>query len=270
MVHPGLQHHLFHGRAVDVVLGEIRCHVTEEEKFPAVRLEKLCDWKNLEEKGMEEERMEEKKRLCGYYDYTVILTYLGMLAGFTGIVLTTEGAYRNAVLCLMVAGVCDMFDGTIAATKQRSVQEKRFGVQIDSLSDLICFGVLPALLGYMASGRNYLGFFAGCLYVLCALIRLAYFNVLEEERQQVETGGRTYFLGVPVTTVALVLPVFLAIRKRVAFGDTRLMPLVLIVMAAMFVLPLKVKKPQRMGKVGIAFTGLVEFIILWMGLGMDI
>ena len=77
--------------------------------------------------------MEEKKKLCGYYNYTVVLTYLGML--------------------------------------------------IDSLSDLICFGVLPALFGYMASGKTYLGFLAGCLYVLCALIRLAYFNVLEEERQ---------------------------------------------------------------------------------------
>lgn len=214
--------------------------------------------------------MEEKKKLCGYYDYTVVLTYLGMLAGFTGIIYTTEGAYRHAIICLMVAGVCDMFDGTIAATKQRTVQEKRFGVQIDSLSDLICFGVLPGVFVYRNSGRSYLGFFAGCLYVLCALIRLAYFNVLEEERQQVETGCRTHFLGVPVTTVALVLPVLVVIRKRVAFCETKLIPFALILMAITFVLPLKVKKPRGLGKAGIAFTGLVEFIILLMGLGMDI
>ena len=128
--------------------------------------------------------MEEKKRLCGYYNYTVVLTYLGMLIGFVGITYTMEGAYRQAVLCLMTAGVCDMFDGTVAATKQRSVREKRFGIQIDSLSDLICFGVLPALFTYNISGKRYSGLLAGCLYLLCALIRLAYFNVLEEERQQ--------------------------------------------------------------------------------------
>ena len=68
--------------------------------------------------------MEEKKRLCGYYNYTVVLTYLGMLIGFVGITYTMEEAYRQAVLCLMIAGVCDMFDGTVAATKQRSVREK--------------------------------------------------------------------------------------------------------------------------------------------------
>ena len=114
--------------------------------------------------------MEEKKRLCGYYNYTVVLTYLGMLIG--GITYTMEAAYRQAVLCLMTAGVCDMFDGTVAATKQRSVREKRFGIQIDSLSDLICFGVLPALFTYNISGKRYSGLLAGCLYLLCALIRL--------------------------------------------------------------------------------------------------
>ena len=163
-----------------------------------------------------------------------------------------------------------MFDGTVAATKQRDMREKRFGIQIDSLSDLICFGVLPALFGYMASGKTYLGFLAGCLYVLCALIRLAYFNVLEEERQQVETGGRSCYLGLPVTSVALLLPAFLVIGKQLSFNLSRLLPVLLIGMAAAFVLPLHVKKPRLFGKIGIVFTGIVEFVILLMGLGMEI
>ena len=53
----------------------------------------------------------------------------------------------------MIAGLCDMFDGKIASTMERTRQEKRFGVQIDSLSDLICFGVLPALIVYSGGGR---------------------------------------------------------------------------------------------------------------------
>lgn len=214
--------------------------------------------------------MEEKKKLCGYYNYTVVLTYLGMLFGFTGIIFTMEGTYRQAVLCLMFAGICDMFDGTVAATWQRDAREKRFGIQIDSLSDLICFGVLPALFGYMASGKTYLGFLAGCLYVLCALIRLAYFNVLEEERQQAETGSRSCYLGLPVTSVALLLPAFLVIGRQLSFGISRLVPVLLIGLAAAFVLPLHVKKPKLFGKIGIVFTGIVEFVILLMGLGMEI
>lgn len=214
--------------------------------------------------------MGEKKKLNGYYNYTVVLTYLGMLIGFTGIIYTMEGWYKQAFLCLMIAGICDMFDGTIAATKKRDEQEKRFGIQIDSLSDLICFGVLPALLTYHISGKNYVGFLLCCLYVLCALIRLAYFNVMEEERQKRESERRSYYLGLPVTVSALLLPAFYVIGNRIMYGSRGILQIVLVVMAVAFVLPIKVKKPYLLGKIGIVFTGLIEFVILLMGLGLEV
>lgn len=102
------------------------------------------------------------------------------------------------------------------------------------------------------------------------LIRLAYFNVLEEERQHKETGSRTCYLGLPVTSVALFLPAFLMIGEYLLSGSAGLMPVLLIVMAAAFVLPIRVKKPRLLGKIGIVFTGIVEFVILLMGLGMEI
>lgn len=214
--------------------------------------------------------MEEKKRLCGYYNYTVVLTYLGMLIGFVGITYTMEGAYRQAVLCLMTEGVCDMFDGTVAATKQRSVREKRFGIQIDSLSDLICFGVLPALFTYNISGKRYSGLLAGCLYLLCALIRLAYFNVLEEERQQGETEKRQWYLGLPVTSSALILPAFYAMENGRGPAAGGMVITISMLMAAAFVLPIKIKKPYLFGKIGLVTAGLIEFIVLLMGLGMEV
>ena len=87
-----------------------------------------------------------KKKLLGFYDYTVVLTYAGMLFAFCGILEAIGQYYKGAILCLMIAGLCDMFDGAVASTKERNRQEKRFGVQIDSLSDLISFGILPAVL----------------------------------------------------------------------------------------------------------------------------
>ena len=62
----------------------------------------------------------ERPVLLGYYDYTVILTYAGMLAAFAGILLSINESFRGAVICLMITGLCDMFDGTVASTKQRS------------------------------------------------------------------------------------------------------------------------------------------------------
>lgn len=240
---------------------------------------RFCEIKMMQSRkafGLEEFRlhrkggeMMEKKWLCGYYNYTVVLTYLGMLSGFTGIIFAMEGSFRQAVICLMTAGVCDMFDGTIAATKERDTREKSFGIQIDSLSDLICFGVLPALFTYQIGQKSYLAFLACCTYVLCALIRLAYFNVLEEERQQKESGLRKWYLGLPVTSAALVLPAFYVIQSETGM-DARIFPGLLVVMAAAFILPVKIKKPYLAGKIGLAFTGVVEFIILLAGFGMEV
>ena len=95
-----------------------------------------------------------KKKLLGYYDYTVVLTYCGMLFAFCGILMSIGEHYLDAIICLLLAGVCDMFDGAVAATKERDERAKRFGIQIDSLSDLISFGVLPALFVYMLSGKD--------------------------------------------------------------------------------------------------------------------
>ena len=138
--------------------------------------------------------------MLGVYNYTVILTYIGMLSGFSGILCAFEGNVVWAIVCLMISGVCDMFDGKVASTKQeRSRSEKRFGIQIDSLSDLVCFGVLPAVIVYSLGRGTWLRA-AGCaLYVLCALIRLAWYNVDEEARQDFDTGRRKVYLGLPVS-----------------------------------------------------------------------
>ena len=67
--------------------------------------------------------------MLGIYNYTVILTYLGMLSGFAGILFAFEGQLWAALGCLMFSGVCDMFDGKIARAMKRTGEEKRFGIQ---------------------------------------------------------------------------------------------------------------------------------------------
>lgn len=203
-----------------------------------------------------------EKRVLGFYNYTVILTYLGMLISFVGISCAVEGAIRDAMICLMLSGICDMFDGSIASTKERSLQEKRFGIQIDSLSDLICFGVFPGILVYIMNEKSYFSFFAASFYVLCALIRLAYFNVMEEERQSCQEGPRKWYTGLPVTTAALFIPAAYVLGQRNA--------VLLLFMAAAFLAPIKVKKPYIMGKIGLLFFGVVEFLVLAAGIGLEV
>lgn len=182
--------------------------------------------------------------MLGYYNYTVILTYLGMLAGFSGIALAAEERVIGALICLMIAGVCDMFDGKIASTMERTRQEKRFGVQIDSLSDLVCFGVLPALLVYRSSGGGTAMLLLCAFYALCALIRLAWFNVDEEQRQDREAGRRQFYLGLPVTTAAVILPASAGLRAALHLSGCWLEVLTLTLMAAAFLTPFRLKKPS--------------------------
>lgn len=210
-----------------------------------------------------------KKKPLGYYDYTVILTYGGMLSAFLGILKVMHRDYWGAVFCLMAAGVCDMFDGTVASTKVRNEQEKRFGIQIDSLSDLISFGVLPAMFVYKISDEHVWIGIVAAVFVLCALIRLAYFNVLEEERQKQTQERRKSYLGVPVTVIAVMLPlIFLLYEEQIC--RTRIcFPILLIVMGAGYLMPFEIKKPGIVGKIGLLLLGIIEGIGLLVFMGGD-
>lgn len=153
--------------------------------------------------------------MLGFYNYTVILTYLSLISGCTGIMLSANGNTGGGVICLMLSGFFDLFDGKVAATRKRSDDEKRFGIQIDSLSDLVCFGVLPAMIGYSLGMTEYYWYPLLAVFVLAALIRLAYFNVMEEKRQQETTEIRKNYNGMPVTTVAILIPILYFIFKLI-------------------------------------------------------
>lgn len=193
--------------------------------------------------------MENEPKLLGYYNYTVILTYIGMLIGFVGIVRTFEESIYQAMICLMLAGVCDMFDGTIASTRKRTKREKCFGIQIDSLSDLICFGLLPALITYKVSSHNDIVLVVSAIYALCALIRLAYFNVDEQERQERSSISREVYYGLPVTFSAVFVPLVFVIAHRMHWGLDLILSITLIIMAALFLSPFSIKKPKFEGKI---------------------
>lgn len=203
--------------------------------------------------------------MIGYYNYTVILTYIGTVFGFIGITYVGDGKLKMALICLMVCGFCDMFDGRVASTMERTKPEKRFGIQIDSLSDLICFGVLPAVIVLRSSGRTALHVTICAMYMLCALIRLAWFNVDEEERQTTEGGHREAYLGLPVTTSALLLPLAMGICKSFDLHIGLLAPWFLFALAIAFILPFKLKNPSFAGKLVLLALGVACFALVMFG-----
>lgn len=186
----------------------------------------------------------DNKKLVGFYNYTVILTYMGMIVAFYGILNALCGNYLYSIFCLMAAGVCDAFDGKIAATRDRNEYEKHFGIQIDSLCDLISFGAHPAIFVYcITGGKPYVAVIA-CLYLLCALIRLGFYNVHEFERQKTTEERRHIYLGVPVTVVAGLLPLIYMIYSLSAGIKDMIFPIILLVLAIGFISGIEIKKPK--------------------------
>ena len=223
--------------------------------------------------------------MIGFYDYTVILTYFSLLSAVTGIVVSLSGVGHPYYGCffLLFCGLCDAFDGKVARTKKgRTRREMDFGIQIDSLSDLVAFGVLPACIGTamirispfltgliegmpvrweVASGRFLLH--AGLvLYVLAAMIRLAYYNVTEQERQETEGGVRENYLGLPVTSAALIFPLVLLLQY-VTKADITLAYLgVALLTGVLFISPFRVAKPDLRGILIMVGVGALEFFLL--------
>ena len=200
--------------------------------------------------------------MIGFYNYTVILTYIGLLSSVFGITQVFEGRLSIAFLCLVVSGICDLFDGKVARSKKdRTDHEKVFGIQIDSLCDLVCFGVLPACIGY-SYGFNYgLGLISSLLIVLGGVIRLGYFNVMEEERQRTTAENRKEYQGLPITTTSIILPLLYVGRMNV---PAHIFPYVfqgfMILVAVMFVLNISIKKLSNKGILILFTLGMLIFL----------
>lgn len=183
-------------------------------------------------------------KLVGFYNYTVWLTYAGAAAAVCGIFFSAGGHPFWGVICLLFAGATDMFDGKIASTMKRNEAEKNFGIQIDSLCDLISFGVLPVAIGYGLGLSGGFFFVSAVLYIICAIIRLAYFNVDEIMRQKNESGRRKTYYGLPVTAAAMLFPLIYGLKDLLGAALLPVYQVALFAVAAAFILKFKIRKPR--------------------------
>lgn len=183
--------------------------------------------------------------MLGYYNRSVILTYIGLVSAVVGCRFAMLGQELSAVGCLLACGICDLFDGPIARATKRSKEAQVFGIQIDSLCDLVSFGVLPAIIlcGVNSSPVHTA---VAALFVLAAVIRLGYFNVHEQIRQETTSEDKSASRGLPVTFSAWIIPAAFALRPLFGFKWFPLfLMLVMLAVAVLFVLDFQIRKPKR-------------------------
>jgi CDP-diacylglycerol---serine O-phosphatidyltransferase len=134
----------------------------------------------------------------GVFLLPVTITSLGLLSGFYSIVSSINGHFEVAAVMIAVAFVCDGLDGRVARASRTSSE---FGVEYDSLSDVVAFGVAPAVLAYTWALKplNGIGIVIAGMFVVCGALRLARFNI------QTDTVDKSRFVGLPIPGAAAMI-----------------------------------------------------------------
>lgn len=205
--------------------------------------------------------------MIGYYNRSVIATYIGLAIAVAGISMAMAGRVQAALLCLMVCGLCDMIDGPIARRCARCEDEKSFGIQIDSLCDLVCFGALPATICLAVDGVRWYAIAASAFFVLAAVIRLGYFNVQEINRVRSDPGRRKSYDGLPVTSAALLVPAFAAADTLASVSFAHFYAAPLLVIGVLFISPFRIPKLHARGMIlcGLVGAAIFAVMIAWGG-----
>ncbi|MCR5829523.1 MAG: CDP-alcohol phosphatidyltransferase family protein [Lachnospiraceae bacterium] len=203
--------------------------------------------------------------MIGFYNYTVVFTYLSVVSACMSVYFAFGGNIKWAILGIVISGLCDMLDGPVARTKKdRSETEKKFGIQLDSLSDVIAFGVAPACVIYniavhcSSSGVGVLKVIAavaGIALLICAIIRLAFFNVSEEERQSIDGNKlRDSYRGLPVTNVSLIFAIA-SLSSYFIEGNAFVITMIVVTALTAFFYVLDFKMVKLHGKMLIVIGG---------------
>lgn len=181
-----------------------------------------------------------KKFIIGYYRKCDFLTMASIASAFLGILLAIKGHFLLATLCMLLCGLCDAFDGRLARKYEYEENAKVYGVQLDSLADVICFGAFPAILTAMQSSYK-ITYIVCCFYLLCGVIRLAYFNTMACD----ENAEKNVYIGVPITTASIVYPTVLILTRLIKPNVVHIvMPIILAILGILFILRIRIPKPD--------------------------
>ncbi len=148
-----------------------------------------------------------------------LVTVVNALLGFTAILMVAHGNISSAAALVVLAAVADGVDGILA----RKIEHCAFGINLDSLADLISFGVAPAMMGYllMKEVSPYVASALSAAYLVCGTLRLARFNVLAKT---------DVFLGLPITACGIWVALLVMARGHalVLTGSFVILPILMV------------------------------------------
>lgn len=210
-----------------------------------------------------------------------LITVLAICAGLSGIRLAFEGRFETAVVMVLIAAFLDGIDGRVARMLKAT---SKFGAQMDSLADIVNFGVAPGLVLYafLLDRAGSPGWIAALLFAIACGLRLARFNVLDEDKDR-PAWQAEYFVGVPAPAGAVIvlLPVYLvfigAVEPSRTFGFVSSGFAVLVAFLLVSRLPVWSGKRMRIPRdsvlpaiLGVVLVALLLFTYTWQTLTVGV
>ena len=179
---------------------------------------------------------------------SVIATYLGVVFGvlsmafaFSKIAFAEVDYIRYSLILLILAGICDMFDGKIARMCKRTEEEKEFGIQIDSLADTVNFVVLPVVIMLSLGMTSIFDIVIYVLFVICGISRLGAFNCKANANGPVE-----YYTGLPVTSTAIIYPLLGMLHGKISeYMFSMIYIIATLIIAVLFITKIKIPKFKK-------------------------
>lgn len=203
------------------------------------------------------------KLVIGYYNLANFVTLSGLACALLACFMITSGNMFLAMLCLSLAALCDAMDGRIArATPSVSKKGRFYGVQLDSLCDMVSFGAVPCFVAYQMGYNGTIDILLYMLFVICGAIRLANFNT--DAASEGEPVRVKYFTGIPIPFSAVLFPL-LAIIHMLAGHLFILFRLVFLLVGVGYILRIRVPKPSGLAQVimgGYLLACLVAILVI--------
>ena len=196
---------------------------------------------------------------------SVLITYLGVIFGiismyfaFSKMAFADVNYLRYSLIFLILSGVCDMFDGKIARMCKRDKEEKKFGVQIDSLADTVNFLCLPVVIMLSLGMYNIFHICVYTIFILCGISRLAHFNIIATTDEPVK-----FYSGLPVTSTAIIYPIIGLLHGLINDDAFNLIYIIAtFVTAILFVLNIKIPKLKGIAYIIIPILALILVFLL--------
>lgn len=201
--------------------------------------------------------------VIGKWNKSVILTYIGLLISIFGIYVcfNIEDGIRWAMICLMIAGICDLFDGVIARKCKRNDEEKNFGIQLDSLVDVINFIALPIAIFFKVGMNSWYNIIVIGIFAICGIARLAHFNIMVENNNT----PVKYYSGLPVTYSAMIFPILYLLSYIIHQNIFNVIyTFIILIVAILNILNIKIVKPKGFAYLLFSILAIV-MVVLYLG-----